>query len=166
MPKTHPHERSTSKSVLPGDIRTHSEDSSVFQVPLRLLITVLERTVRLSPLSTAIFQSGGFAGASEGALSPWHCSRILWSGELDQQCGQTEQVDFATHTKTPPPLNSPSPPPILPPNLFNRHTVTGQRPMLCGTPPKTGWSAQQDNPTKERLTTPLPRIQMGMYLLL
>ena len=86
-----------------GDIRTHSEDSPVFQVPLRLLITVPGRTVRLSPLFTAVLQGGGFAGASEGALSPWHCSRTLWSGELDQQNGQPEQVKFVTHTKTHPP---------------------------------------------------------------
>jgi hypothetical protein len=33
--------------------------------------------------------------------------------------------------------------------------------MLSDASPKTGWSPQQ---MKEPLTTPLPRIQMGMYL--
>ena len=35
--------------------------------------------------------------------------------------------------------------------------------MLSCASPQTGWSAQQDAPIKERLTTPLPRTQMGMY---
>src|SRR5258706_4739760 len=71
----------------------------VFRVPIRPLITVTKRTVRLLPLSTAVLRSGGFPGASEGALSPWHRSRTLWSCELNQQNGQADRAQFTAHTK-------------------------------------------------------------------
>ena len=61
--------------------------------------SVTKRTVRLLPLSTAVLRGGGFPGASEGALSPWHGSRTLWSFELNQQNGQTDQAKFTAHTK-------------------------------------------------------------------
>jgi hypothetical protein len=66
---------------------------------------------------------------------------------------------------SPPPLDTPTPPPFLPLNSFNDPTVAGQYTMLTGVSPKTRWSAHQDGLFKERLTTPLPRVQMGMYLL-
>lgn len=105
------------------------------------------------------------------ALSLWHSSGTLSSAEPLEQNGQTDRVNFAAHTKhAPPELDLPFPTERTPPfaypvpNTLDDHIVAGQHTMPSAVTPKTRWSAQQDVLIKERLATPLPRVQMGMYL--
>ena len=83
--KEYPDERSASISVLPRDIsKTPPAKFDIHPCfgPLSdSLIAVPKRTARLLPPSTAVSRSGDLTSASDDALSRWHCSRTLWSGE-------------------------------------------------------------------------------------